>query len=295
MADASMGHQSRLSMAATGTAVGSYTESFEFIAESLRKQQEIVETNGIRGTRSIPIERTRDSIYRVSGGIQFHATPSMLDLILPRIMGANESTDVFAFAETLPAFDVLIDRVAKRFVYGGCKVGRATFRASAGGPLELDCELTGKTEVVSATAFPSISAPTDPPYVWSDAVCTIEGTARTVTQWELTIDNRINSRFANSQTATDIHTEGRDVTLSLTVPYTSDEVDLYGINSSGASAATFVLTNGNRSITFSVAALMVPDASPVVGGPGEILLTLSGSARSSGATKELVITSDSTA
>ncbi len=26
----------------------------------------------------------------VSGGIQFHATPSMLDLILPRIMGANE-------------------------------------------------------------------------------------------------------------------------------------------------------------------------------------------------------------
>jgi hypothetical protein len=56
-----------------------------------------------------------------------------------------------------------------------------------------------------------------------------------------------------------------------------------------------VLTNGNRSITFAVAAFMVPDASPVVGGPGEILLTLSGSARSSGATKELVITSDSTA
>ncbi len=295
MADASMGHQSRLSMAAAGTAIGSYTESYEFIGESLRKQQEIVETSGIRGTRSLPIERTRDGIYRVSGGIQFHATPSMLDLILPRIMGANEATDVFAFAETLQTFDVLLDRVAKRFVYGGCKIGRAVFRATAGGPLELDVDILGKTETVYATSFPTISAPTDPPYVWSDAVCTIEGTARTVTQWELTIDNRLNARFANSQSATDIHTEGRDVTLSLTVPYTSDEVDLYGINTGGASAANFVLTNGNRSITFAVAAFMVPDASPVVGGPGEILLTLSGSARSSGATKELVITSDSTA
>ena len=295
MADASMGHQGRLSMAATGTAIGSYTESYEFRSESLRKTQEIVETSGIRGTRSLPIERTRDGIYRIGGGIQFHATPSMLDLILPRIMGAAEVADVFAFGEALTPFDVLIDRVAKRFVYGGCKVGRATFRATAGGPLELDVELMGKTETVSATAFPSITAPTDPPYVWSDAVCTIEGTARTVTQWELTIDNRLTSRFANSQSATDISTEGRDVTVSLTVPFTADEVDLYGINSSGASAATFALTNGGRSISFAVAALMVPDSSPVVGGPGEILLQLSGSARMSGSTRELVITSDSTA
>lgn len=294
MADASMGHQSRLSMAATGTAIGSYTEAYEFRSEALRATREIVESKGIRGTRSEPIERTRDGIVRVSGTVNFHATPSMLDLALPRIMGAAESSDVFAVAETLPSFDVLIDRVAKRFVYGGCKVGRAVFRASAGGALEMDLDITGKTETVSATAFPAITAPTDPPYIWSDAVCTIEGTARTVTQWELTIDNQINARFSNSQTATDIHTQGRVVTVSLTVPYTSDEVDLYGINASGASAATFVLTNGNRSLTFSIGALMVADSSPVVSGPGEILLQLSGTAKSSGSTKELEITNDST-
>lgn len=294
MADASMGHQSRLSMAATGTAIGSYTEAYEFRSEALRAAREIVESKGIRGTRSEPIERTRDGLLRVSGTVNFHATGSMLDLVLPRIMGAAESSDVFAVAETLPSFDVLIDRVAKRFVYGGCKVGRAVFRASAGGALELDLDITGKTETVSATAFPSITAPTDPPYIWSDAVCTIEGTARTVTQWELTIDNQINARFSNSQTATDIHTQGRVVTVSLTVPYTSDEVDLYGIGASGASAATFVLTNGNRSLTFSIPALMIADSSPPVSGPGEILLQLSGTAKSSGSTKELEITNDST-
>lgn len=295
MADASMGHQSRLSMAAAGTAIGSYTEAYEFRTEGLAATQEIVETSGIRGTRSMPIERTRDGNVRVQGTISFHATASMLDLLLPRIMGAAEVADVFAVAETLPQFDVLLDRVAKRFVYAGCKIGRATFRASAGGALELDVEIVGKSETVSATAFPSITAPTDPPYIWSDAVCTVEGTARTVTQWELTIDNQLNARFSNSTTATDIHTQGRIVTLSMTVPFTSDETDLYGIKASGASGATFVLTNGGRSLTFTVGALAVADASPTVGGPGEILLRLNGTAKSTGSTKELSITSDSTA
>jgi hypothetical protein len=295
MPDGSMGHQSRLSMAAAGTAIGSYTEAYEFRSEGLRATREIVESKGIRGTRSEPIERTRDGLIRVAGSIALHATPSMLDLVLPRIMGAAESTDVFAVAETLPEFDVLIDRVARRFVYGACKVSRATFRASAGGALELDLEINGKTETVSATAFPSITAPTDPPYIWSDAVCTVEGSARIVTQWELTIDNQLEARFSNSQNATSIHTQGRVVTVSMTVPYTSDEIDLYGIAASGASGATFVLTNGGRSLTFTVGALMVADSSPVVGGPGEVLLQLSGTAKSTGSTKELQITNDSTA
>ena len=290
-----MGHQSRLSMAAAGTAIGSYTEAYEFRTEGLRAAREIVETSGIRGTRSMPIERTRDGTVRINGTIAFHATPAMLDLLLPRIMGSAEVADLFAVSETLPEFDVLIERVAKRFVYAGCKVSRATFRATAGGALELDLELTGKSETVSATAFPAITAPTDPPYIWSDAVCTVEGSARVVTRWELSIDNQLNARFSNSNTATDIHTQGRVVTVSMTVPYTSDEVDLYGINSSGASGATFVLTNGGRSITFTVGALAVADSSPVVGGPGEILLEMSGIAKSTGSTKELSITSDSTA
>jgi len=290
-----MGHQSRLSMAAAGTAVGSYTEAYEFRTEGLKAAREIVETSGIRGTRSMPIERTRDGTVRINGTIAFHATPAMLDLLLPRIMGSAEVADLFAVAETLPEFDVLIERVAKRFVYAGCKVSRATFRATAGGALELDLEITGKSETVSATAFPTITAPTDPPYIWSDAVCTVEGSARVVTRWELSIDNQLNARFSNSNTATDIHTQGRVVTVSMTVPYTSDEVDLYGINSSGASGATFVLTNGGRSITFTVGALAVADSSPVVGGPGEILLEMNGIAKSNGSTKELSITSDSTA
>src|SRR5262245_36756514 len=127
MPDASMGHQSRLSLAVAGTAIGSYTESIEFVGESLQKRFTILETAGLRGTRSRPVERTRDGTYAVGGSIRFHVTPALLDLLLPRILGAPESSDLFALTESLPEFDVLVDRVARRFVYGGCKVARAIF------------------------------------------------------------------------------------------------------------------------------------------------------------------------
>ena len=62
----------------------------------------------------------------------------------------------------------------------------------------------------------------------------------------------------------------------------------------GASGATFVLTNGARSLTFTIGALAIMDNSPTVGGNGEILLQLTGTAKSTGSTKELAITNDST-
>jgi hypothetical protein len=295
MPDGSLGFQSRLSMAATGTAIGSYTEAYEFVSESVRKSQQILDTAGIRGSRSHPKERTRDGTYTVQGTIRLHATPSMLALLLPRILGANASGTTFALAETLPEFDLLIDRVARRFVYGNCKIGKATFRCQAGGLLELELEVQGKTEADSATSFPSISAPTDIPYVWSDATCTLLSTSRIVTQWELAIDNVPNVRFSNSQSATDIQITDRIVTCSLMTPYTSDETDLYGQNVASSAAATFSLTNGGTSISFAIANLQIPDNSPVVESrTGEIMLSLQGTAKMSGSTRELIVTNDST-
>src|SRR5438093_615959 len=129
---ASMGSQARLSMAAPGTAIGAYTESFEFVGENLAKKLTILETAGIRGTRSHPAERTRDGTYSVRGTIHFHCSKSLLDLVLPRILGGG-SSPTYTLAESLPGFDVLIERIANRFVYGTCKVQRAVFRARASG------------------------------------------------------------------------------------------------------------------------------------------------------------------
>jgi Phage tail tube protein len=294
MPDASMGHQSRLSMAAAGTAIGSYTESIEFVSESMQKRLTILQTAGLRGTRSLPAERTRDGTYSVGGVLRLHATPALLDLLLPRILGAPESADLFALAEALPEFDVLIDRVARRFIYGGCKVGRARFQGRAGGLLEMQLDLLGKTESTSVTAFPAIAAPTDPPYVFQDGTLTLSGVSRKVIEFVLTIDNAVVPRFTNSQAATDLSPTDRVVTLACKTPYTTDETDLYGQNVGGAAAAALGFVNGGYATTFTIPKLQFPDTSPTVGGKGEITLQLTGTARKSGSTAELAVTHDST-
>ncbi len=286
---ASMGSQARLSMAAPGTAIAAYTESYEFVGENLAKQLTILETAGIRGTRSHPAERTRDGTYAVRGTIRFHCSKGLLDLLLPRILGGGASP-TYTLAETLPGFDVLIERVASRFVYGTCKVNRAVFHARASGLLELALDLVGETETVSATPFPAIVPPTDAPYLWQDCAVTLNAASRVVTEFELVVDNHVQARFSNSQTASDLFPTDRTIRLNCTVPFTGDDTDLYGANTGGAAAGTLAFTSGAHSLTFSLPQVQFPDNSPVVAGKGEIFLRLDGTAKRVGSNAELVVT-----
>mgnify|MGYP000156199823 CR=1 FL=1 len=298
---ASMGHQSQLAIADDGTAIGSFTIAYEFQSESLRKTGEIINPNGIRGTRQQPQERTRFGPYAVGGDIVMHPSPADLDNLLPYIQGAAEIIDVFNPGESLDAFEmaILVDRIAQRHLYDDCKVGRATWRSTAGpGSLvEMTLGLVGKNETVSATAFPAITPPTDAhdaPYVFSDGVFTFVSGARDVIDFEVTIDNVLATRFTNSTTATDISATDRIVTVRVTTPYTSGETALYGQALAGT-AGTIVFTNGGLSTTFTFATLQVADVSPVVGSKGEIVYAIDMVARKSGATNDLVITNDSVA
>jgi len=297
MTDANMGHAAQFATDAAGTAIGSFTEPFEIQSENIQKRGTILDTNGIRGTRSHASERTREGTYEVGGSMTFNPSPADLDIWLPRIMGAAEVTDVFNFAETLPEFAVAVDRVGKRFVYDDCKVNKATFRSRAGEFVELTLDIIGKTESTSATAFPSLSlgvTDADDPYVHHDGVVTLVSTARPVMDWEIEIDNALSARFTNSQTATSITPTDRIVTARFTNPYTADELDLYEQAVAG-SAGTIVITNGSVSTTFTFGVLQFPDLSPVVAGKQEIPLTLEGIARMTGSTEPLVITNDAAA
>lgn len=288
----SYGPQSRISMAAAGTAIASYTEAIEFESESLRKQNSIVDTNGISGTRSHHSERTRFGLDVISGMITLPCSPLLLDLLLPRI-GFSNSGNTWSLTETTPYFDILIDRIAKRYVYGNCKVNSVKFKMTPGQIVTMELDIRGQSETVAATSFPSIATPLDYPYVMSDMAGTLVGTARTIMSLEIMIDNALNVRNSNSNTATDITSTDRIVTVTATTPFTSSETDLYGQALLG-SAGSIVLTNGGCSCTFSFATIQFPDSSPVVSSRnGEIVLEVTGQARMSSTTKELIITNDS--
>jgi hypothetical protein len=277
------------------------SERYEFLYETVQKRQRIVGGQGIRGTREESQESTRLGSYTVGGRIAMHVNPAMLDLWLPRILGAAEMSDAFALAESLPSFGLLFNRVTQTFEYTDCVVSKAMFRAKAGPSdgdaelLELVLEIMGKTEAVGTSA-PAVSIATTATatenYLMANGVFTFAGAARETKEFVLLIDNMIQPRWVNSLTATALCPRGRVVAVQSRHPYDSGTSNLYGQARAGA-AGSIAFTNGAVGTVFTFGTLQSPDESPVVRGKTEIELVLSLIARKTGSTASLAVTSDS--
>lgn len=294
MSTASVGVLAKLGLGASNPV----DQPLEFQQETVKKVGQILETGGIRGTRSHASERTREGPYKITGQIVCQPSPVELDYLLYKVCGtAKTGGNVFALAETIPEFYYTADRVAKVITYAGCKAVKTTFAASAGGLLTVTVDVEGKTETIGAAgSFPSLTLDTGAPYALHDTTgaVVIGGTAYEVNNLEIVIENVFNGdRFNNSISRTDIPIIDRNVTLKMTLPYTSTETGLYDAGASGA-ACTITFTNGNYSLLFSFAAIQYAADTPTVGGKDEIPLTLTCVARKSGSTAELIITNDST-
>lgn len=296
------GHASKLAIdVSTVTGLSDFdsgSTSLEFESESLQKISNIISPNGIRGTRSQEASGCVIAQSDVRGQIVLYPRPDELDVLLPLILGADESTDTFALAEALKEFGALVERGAKRFVYTGLRVDRATFQCSQGQLLKLTLDVEGETEVVSGTSFPGTvpAITTLQPYTFKQAALVLNHDASAVEMFEftITIDNMLDKeRRLNSETRTQLNPTDRVVTLAVRVPYTSDEVDLHDYAIGGASGS-ITLTNGARSLAFSFANLKAPANSPVVAGrTTETTLSLNFQAYQSSGTKELIVTNDS--
>lgn len=283
----------------------SNSESYEFLYETLQKRGRIVGGNAIRGTRSAQSERTRAGAYTVGGRIAMNVDSLMLDLMLPRILGAAESTNVFALDEALPAFGVLVNKVTQTFEYKDCIVARATFHGKAGPGdgdpdlLELVLDILAKDRALGTSA-PSVALSTasnSSPYMHSDAVFTFNGAARQVKEWWVMIDNHIHTRWTNSLTAQRFCPANRTVVVRARLPYDDDHDDLLNQATAGA-AGTIAITNAavtGVSTTFTFGTLQVPDEDPITRGKTELDIFLNMTARMLTTTRELVVNNDSTA
>ncbi len=296
MTSASHGANALMAMDTVGIGVGS--EPLEFVSETMRRQSTLLDSAGIRGTRSCARERTREGICQVGGTIILNPSPADLDRLLPRILGGGESADLFALAEDLPAFQLAIDRVAGVFTYESCYVDQAVFRGTAGGLIQLELIIMGTTETVTASGtFPTLDLGdtlTNAPYALADATLTLFGTPRQMMGFELVVDNGLSRRFVHSQVATSITPQDRLITLITDHPFTPDELDLYSQGSSGAVGA-LTFTNGLLNTIFSFASLHAIPQGPVVPGKHEIPLRLEMIACKADDTDELIVTNISTA
>ncbi|HEV3343010.1 MAG TPA: phage tail tube protein [Pirellulales bacterium] len=261
--------------------------------DQLKATRSRVMTEGLRGTRQRIHETTGDGMITIAGDVEIIPTYTPLAAMLPFIMGGTKTGSsnpyTYPFAETntnygsgLQGFYVTSDRKAKVFTYAGVNVAKAVFSAQQGQAMKLALSLLAQTETVGASGtFPSLTYPTDSPFMWSNAVLTLNAVTRAVKDWTLTIDNHpLTDRFNNSQTATQFPFADFTVTLDCTLPFTADEVDLYNVALLADVGATLVLTDtdsvggpGNiaqHTLTFTLAKMDWPAETPIITGRGEI-------------------------
>lgn len=304
MGGCSQGSQAKL-IVETSTSFSDASEAYDFLYESIQKHGRIVYSNGITGSRSQIVERTRVGSYTVEGRLAMHACPLDLDKWLPRILGTAEVANSFTLAESIPTFYVLIDRVGGVFRYDYCYVNRGIFRSAAGPGdsaeelVEMVLEIMAKDENTSSTwpdPAPTIGVTSARlPYLFSEGVLTVNGTAYEIKDFVLAIDNFLQPRWVNSLYPSQICPTDRSVRLRTTHPFTATEFAGLYANASADDgvSATLVFTTGSLSTTFTMAGLQWADTSPTVRGKQEIPLYLDFVARKKGTDNELVVTNAS--
>src|SRR5579864_8439588 len=112
--------------------VNPVTKAYEYLSCTIGKRNVILSSDGIRGTRSHPVERTRYGVYTVGGTLTMNPGPTDLDAILGHIMGGTptgSSPTTYPLAERLTTYSgaagffVGIDRQATAgamYTYAGC-------------------------------------------------------------------------------------------------------------------------------------------------------------------------------
>lgn len=279
------GFEHRFSFAASPATFDSNSMRIEVVSSTVKKTREILDSRGVLGTRSKRNDRSRQGVYRVGGTLTFDVSPRILDFFLPYVLGAAESTDTFAVADSLSGFDMLQDPFGSgssgtKFVE--LYVNRMTLRGQAG-VVQMTLDVIGKTistgQTYAGAALGSTAA-ADAPYVFHDTASgiTINATTQEVEDFELTIDNALDVKFRNAATAQAIRATDRSVTLVANIPLTTTTLSTHFGDKTSADA-TIVITNGTVVTTITLNNLLIGDEGPEMNGKGESMLRLTGTAR----------------
>lgn len=265
--------------------------ALEFLdGSSLGVVETFLDPNGMRGSRQHDAERVRRSQRFVQGTLRFAPVPTELDFLLPAILGADESADSFALAETIPYRYFTTSRDGTLHKYQ-VKVNRAVFEFAEGAPLTLSLDVIGVDESAGSSRSEALGDDGGP-YVMSDAGLTIGGTTYQFRSGQLEINNFLEVKYNNSVTPSAIHSTDLQIQIAYALPY-GDASAAYGTAVTGV-ASVLTFTNGNRSTVFTLAGVAAPKQSLPLGGRGARDLPWTGIARRTGSTAPLVVTNDST-
>lgn len=293
-----LAYQPIANIAATTTFSAS-SARLEFLSSDLKEAIDILQDDGIRGTRTRNSERIVLGNVHIGGSITLQPSVAELEGLMPYILGTATNAGSYVVADDLPNLYLLMDLVTK-VVTWTCAVTKATFSSGPGEKLTLKLDLVGSIATYGAAGtFASASIPAidnNPPYRMADlgSGITINSIAYLVDQFELSIDNKIVPTFLVGVNATDLKSTDRVVNLHLRTKYTSVEAALQTDQRAGTTrACTLAFTNAaSQAMTFTLPSLIAPPESVIVESKeGKLRLTSNYQCYGLGAsTKEIVVT-----
>lgn len=260
------------------------TMSLDFLSETLGLRESFIDPQGMRGTRSHAANRVRASGRLVTGAVNLAPTALEWTYILPYATGGTPvvsgTGNNYPLAETLPAFVAQIQRGATLFDYTGLRVNTMDVTGTPGQIVGCNLNVLGVDETRPGGSYPGPALDTGTNYfIFPDSyqALTVNGDTIDCFSFNLRLDNAVQVRNVNSQTATVVYSIDRVVTWTLEVPWGDDEA-LYGLAQGGV-AVSIVFTYGNLSLSFSSPKVLFPRESPDIPNRDEIHNRLVGTAR----------------
>ena len=196
------------STSAFGTAVNPTTR-FEVLSESLKLKKDFIESKALKGSRRYlstnghvvgksnvegDIEIEMSSLgagfwFRQLMGTVTTTAPaawSMTDRY-KHVFTADSALDTTSFTAEIQRTDVA--GTAHRFVYAGCGITDLELACKVGEIATMKMGVYGKSEAVTAASAQSASYPDSKPLVFTGAAVTVGGTAVSVTDFSLKMEN----------------------------------------------------------------------------------------------------------
>lgn len=276
------------------------TAAYEYTRFDVQPRQQYIDPDGIRGTLDRQSENVAAGIIPVEGTVSVKPTYALLSgIALKAILGGTPTgvgTMTYPLANGNIDTYMTIDRIAKVDTYGLLWVDRATFSSEEGRELELELDVFGQTETEGlAASFPAGLVPAyQPPFVHSAAGTsfTCISVARQIKRISVAIaNNYTKDRYFNSQTIATPGKQSLDVDITLTVPYTSDNTDIYALATAGSSGGVAVWSDGTHSLTMTFGNVQLNGApSKPIQGKTETLMDIPLKARRLTTTRAIVVT-----
>lgn len=255
------------------TNAASSVQIFEYVSCSVVATQELlVDEEGIRGQRSMQLERTTQGLVKVSGQIKLQPTPVELAYLFPLVMGvsntsSSSSSTIDSVTDALQDVTLLMDLQVKENTFIG-RFNKMSLSARPGRPLDVTIDFVGygaaySTMVGAGGTISGVGDLSNRRYMCADSGTgiTIASTAYSFDEFDLEIDNKIDPTYMQGLYATDLMPTGREVTLHVRFKYTSAEAGLLAAAFAGPvigspAAASIAFTNGSNSCTISMPAVI---------------------------------------